>query len=199
MRWPPPPAGSPSSKRTPAPPRDWSPRSARIQVRPAPTTSCPAKSAPASTSATPTTPSVAPYRSPALRRGARHRRTPRTSPSTGGSTPINPLPPAIPCLIDSLSRAVAAAGFPVHRMPSGAGHDAMILAAQRPRRDAIPPLARRHQPSSRRIRARADVDAALAAGGALSRRNWSALMPELVIRGGYGRHRQLRRATSISR
>ena len=29
-------------------------------------------------------------------------------------------------------RAVAAAGLPVHRMPSGAGHDAMRLAAAMP-------------------------------------------------------------------
>jgi allantoate deiminase len=33
---------------------------------------------------------------------------------------------------DLLESAVAAAGYPVHRMPSGAGHDAMILAAKAP-------------------------------------------------------------------
>jgi allantoate deiminase len=37
-----------------------------------------------------------------------------------------------PCLVAALSRAVAAAGFPVHKMSSGAGHDAMILAARVP-------------------------------------------------------------------
>lgn len=31
-----------------------------------------------------------------------------------------------------LERAVASAGFPVHRMPSGAGHDAMIVARRMP-------------------------------------------------------------------
>lgn len=31
-----------------------------------------------------------------------------------------------------LEEAVRAAGYPVHRMPSGAGHDAMILAAHVP-------------------------------------------------------------------
>jgi allantoate deiminase len=38
------------------------------------------------------------------------------------ATPMNP------GLMDKLERAVAAAGYPVHRMVSGAGHDAMILA-----------------------------------------------------------------------
>jgi len=37
-----------------------------------------------------------------------------------------------PGLAEALARAVAAAGFPVHQMPSGAGHDAMILAARVP-------------------------------------------------------------------
>lgn len=35
-------------------------------------------------------------------------------------------------LRDALTRAVAAAGYPVHRMSSGAGHDAMILAPHVP-------------------------------------------------------------------
>ena len=35
-------------------------------------------------------------------------------------------------LTASLTRAVAAAGYPAHAMPSGAGHDAMILAPHVP-------------------------------------------------------------------
>jgi len=37
-----------------------------------------------------------------------------------------------PNLVETLSRAVLSAGYPVHRMPSGAGHDAMILAPHVP-------------------------------------------------------------------
>jgi len=43
--------------------------------------------------------------------------------------------PAVPCnpaLTATLGRAVAAAGFQVHRLTSGAGHDAMILAQKVP-------------------------------------------------------------------
>jgi allantoate deiminase len=43
--------------------------------------------------------------------------------------------PAVQCdrhLVAELEKAVARAGFPVHRMASGAGHDAMILAAKYP-------------------------------------------------------------------
>ncbi len=40
--------------------------------------------------------------------------------------------PAVALYYDPVARAVEAAGFPVHRMPSGAGHDAMILARHRP-------------------------------------------------------------------
>ena len=35
-------------------------------------------------------------------------------------------------LVESLERAVASTGRPVHRMPSGAGHDAMIVARRMP-------------------------------------------------------------------
>jgi allantoate deiminase len=35
-------------------------------------------------------------------------------------------------LTRALEKAVKAAGFPLHRMTSGAGHDAMILAAKVP-------------------------------------------------------------------
>lgn len=37
-----------------------------------------------------------------------------------------------PALVTGLERAVAAQGIPVHRIDSGAGHDAMILAARMP-------------------------------------------------------------------
>jgi allantoate deiminase len=40
--------------------------------------------------------------------------------------------PMDPGLSARLTRAVEQAGFPVHRMPSGAGHDAMIVAARMP-------------------------------------------------------------------
>lgn len=41
----------------------------------------------------------------------------------------NPATPCDPTLCDLLARAVAAAGYPVHNLPSGAGHDAVALAA----------------------------------------------------------------------
>ena len=37
-----------------------------------------------------------------------------------------------PALVATLERAVRARGLPVHRMASGAGHDAMIMAARMP-------------------------------------------------------------------
>jgi allantoate deiminase len=40
--------------------------------------------------------------------------------------------PAVELHHEPVARAVAAAGFPVHHMPSGAGHDAMILAHKLP-------------------------------------------------------------------
>jgi allantoate deiminase len=43
-----------------------------------------------------------------------------------------PSTPCDPALTAALSRSVEAAGFPVHRMASGAGHDAIILAARGP-------------------------------------------------------------------
>ena len=72
-----------------------------------------------------------------------------------------------PCLIAHLSRAVAAAGFPVHRMPSGAGHDAMIIAARVPVAMLFlrTPGGLSHHPDE--TVAAADVEAALAAGSAL--------------------------------
>ncbi|HUK17826.1 MAG TPA: Zn-dependent hydrolase [Bryobacteraceae bacterium] len=35
-------------------------------------------------------------------------------------------------MVAALERAAAAAGYPVHRMPSGAGHDAMVMAGRTP-------------------------------------------------------------------
>jgi allantoate deiminase len=40
--------------------------------------------------------------------------------------------PAVDLECNALDRAVEAAGFPVHRMVSGAGHDAMVLARRVP-------------------------------------------------------------------
>jgi allantoate deiminase len=40
--------------------------------------------------------------------------------------------PMNPAICDALASAVSAAGYPVHRMTSGAGHDAMILAPSVP-------------------------------------------------------------------
>jgi allantoate deiminase len=40
--------------------------------------------------------------------------------------------PAVALHPGPVARAVSCAGYPVHRMPSGAGHDAMILARKRP-------------------------------------------------------------------
>jgi allantoate deiminase len=50
--------------------------------------------------------------------------------------------------------AIEAAGFPPKRMPSGAGHDAMVMAARRAYGHALSAQSRRHQPSSRGDRAR---------------------------------------------
>jgi allantoate deiminase len=40
--------------------------------------------------------------------------------------------PAMPLHTERMSKAVEAAGYPVHHMTSGAGHDAMILAPHVP-------------------------------------------------------------------
>ena len=40
--------------------------------------------------------------------------------------------PAVALHDQPVTRAVEAAGYPAHRMPSGAGHDAMILAQKLP-------------------------------------------------------------------
>lgn len=72
-----------------------------------------------------------------------------------------------PCLVEMLSRAVSSAGFPVHQMHSGAGHDAMILAARVPVAMLFlrSPDGLSHHPDES-VNA-ADVDAALAVGRAL--------------------------------
>jgi allantoate deiminase len=67
-------------------------------------------------------------------------------------------------LLQALERAVAAAGYPIHRMASGAGHDAMIVARRMP---AIMLFLRSpdgisHQPDESVLAA--DVAAALASG-----------------------------------
>jgi allantoate deiminase len=59
----------------------------------------------------------------ALRRGLRVEWQPQLD---------EPSTPCDPALTAALSRSVEAAGFPVHRMASGAGHDAMILARRLP-------------------------------------------------------------------
>jgi allantoate deiminase len=72
-----------------------------------------------------------------------------------------------PLLVEALFRAVAATGLPVHRMPSGAGHDAMILAARVPTAMLFvrSPRGLSHHPDEAVYPA--DVQAALAAGAAL--------------------------------
>ncbi len=58
--------------------------------------------------------------------------------------------PCAPWLKAQLAEAVAAEGFRVFELPSGAGHDGMAMIDIIRRRDAVRPLPRRHQPSSRR-------------------------------------------------
>jgi allantoate deiminase len=72
-----------------------------------------------------------------------------------------------PCLVAALSRVVSAAGFRVHPMPSGAGHDAMILAARVPVAMLFlrSPGGISHHPDE--AVHTADVESALAAGAAL--------------------------------
>ena len=71
-----------------------------------------------------------------------------------------------PCLVAALGRAVSTAGYPVHRMPSGAGHDAMILAPQVPVAMLFlrSPGGISHHPDETVLAA--DVDAAVSAGAA---------------------------------
>ena len=72
-----------------------------------------------------------------------------------------------PSMVAALERAVAAAGFPVQMMCSGAGHDAMILAARVPVAMLFlrSPGGLSHHPDES-VNA-SDIEAALAAGAAL--------------------------------
>lgn len=72
-----------------------------------------------------------------------------------------------PCLVAYLASAVAAAGYPVHRMTSGAGHDAMILASRVPSAMLFvrSPGGICHHPDE--TVHSVDVEAALATGAAL--------------------------------
>ena len=56
-----------------------------------------------------------------------------------------------PALVARLAEAVAATGVPVRELPSGAGHDAVTMAARDRHRDALRPLRRRHQPPPGRV------------------------------------------------
>ena len=61
--------------------------------------------------------------------------------------------PAVPMderLTSYLSDAMEAAGLPAKTMPSGAGHDAMVMAAPHAHGDALSAQPGRHQPQSRR-------------------------------------------------
>jgi len=73
--------------------------------------------------------------------------------------------PAVDLECEALERAVEAAGYPVHRMVSGAGHDAMILARKVPAALLFlrSPGGISHHPDETVLPA--DVEAALAAGG----------------------------------
>jgi allantoate deiminase len=72
------------------------------------------------------------HRCDPVRKAALARMTPR--PSRGVTAEVTPTmdQPAVALNHEPVSRAVEAAGFPVHRLASGAGHDAMILAQRIP-------------------------------------------------------------------
>jgi len=80
--------------------------------------------------------------------------------------------PATPLHFETLEEAVGAAGFPVHRMVSGAGHDTMILARKIPASMLFlrSPGGISHHPDESVLVE--DVDAALAVGAELLR-TWS--------------------------
>jgi allantoate deiminase len=80
--------------------------------------------------------------------------------------------PAVACdpsLVAALTRAVAAAGCPVHTMPSGAGHDAMVLASRVPVAMLFlrSPGGISHHPDETVLAG--DVESAFAAGNAMLR------------------------------
>lgn len=72
--------------------------------------------------------------------------------------------PAVPCATAVLERALLRSGHPLHRMPSGAGHDAMILASVTPAAMLFlrSPKGLSHHPDE--AVHPADVDAALTVG-----------------------------------
>jgi allantoate deiminase len=78
---------------------------------------------------------------------------------------------AVALHFESLEQAVKSAGYPVHRMVSGAGHDAMILAQKVPASVLFlrSPGGISHHPDESVLAE--DVDAALAAGAEFLR-NW---------------------------
>ena len=80
------------------------------------------------------------------------------------AAPIQDLP-ASPCdqhLMDLLADAMGAEGHPDRRLASGAGHDAMVMAALCPTAMLFIRCARRHQPQSCRAASTAeDADTAL--------------------------------------
>jgi allantoate deiminase len=80
--------------------------------------------------------------------------------------------PAVALYFETVEQAVQSAGFPVHRMVSGAGHDAMILARKIPASMLFlrSPGGISHHPDE--SVAAEDVDAALAVGADLLRA-WS--------------------------
>jgi allantoate deiminase len=67
-------------------------------------------------------------------------------------------------LMHSLERAVTSAGYPIHRLTSGAGHDAMIVAGRMPAAMLFlrSPGGISHHPAESVVHE--DVAAALAAG-----------------------------------
>jgi allantoate deiminase len=81
--------------------------------------------------------------------------------------------PAVRLNFAPVARAVEFAGYPVHLMPSGAGHDAMIMAAKLPASMLFlrSPGGISHHPDET-VREE-DVDAALSAGACFLE-NWSA-------------------------
>jgi allantoate deiminase len=75
-----------------------------------------------------------------------------------------PSTPMHPSLVSMLDRAMTRGGYPVHHMPSGAGHDAMIMATRMPAAMIFlrSPLGISHHPDESVVEE--DVAAALAVG-----------------------------------
>ncbi len=109
-----------------------------------------------------------------LRCAGADRRRPLPHDFVRSSAWINPLSRWIRFSRSILERAVVSAGYPVHRMPSGAGHDAMILARRMPAAMLFlrSPGGISHHPDESVLAA--DVDAALDVGNAVPRRTGAA-------------------------